>query len=360
VIVFAALVCAGLLARSGRRIPAAIVAVVVSGGVLWSNVLAYHEVNLAPHDRHRELEQIGELIAGEGPALMTEYEPYGVRHFLRKADAEGASELRRRLVPLRSGRPLRKLATADIDEFQLGGIRAYRTLVLRRSPIGSRPPSVYRLLQRGRFYDVWQLAPERQDSLLEHLPLGRPGEPAVRAPCGQVRALAERASAAGGRLAVSRLPAVVRVDLVTAATGTERRIQPVADMPGAVYPAPGARFDATVRLRRPGDYLVFVGGAFRRQLDLSVDGREVASRRHRLSHDGHYEPLGELNLARGLHRVEIRYRAADLAPGSGGPAFPLGPLYLVQAADPRIDVVPPGRARRLCGRRLDWIESVSP
>jgi hypothetical protein len=359
-IVFAALVCAGLLAASGRRVPAVAVAAVVSGGVLWSNVLAYHEVNLAPHDRHRELRQIGELIAGEGPALMTEYEPYGVRHFLREADAEGASELRRRLVPLRSGRPLRKLGTADIDEFQLGGIRAYRTLVLRRSPVGSRPPSVYRLLFRGRFYDVWQLAPGQQDSLLEHVPLGRPGEPAARAPCDQVRALAERASAAGGRLAVSRLPAAVRVDMVLAATGTRGRARPVPGMPGAVYPGPGARFDATVRLRRPGDYLVFVGGAFRRRLDLAVDGRQVSSRRHRLSHDGHYEPLGEIDLARGLHRIAIRYRAADLAPGSGGPAFPLGPLYLVQASNPGVDVVAPARARQLCGQRLDWIESVSP
>ena len=140
-------------------------------------MLAYHEVNLAPRDRHAELEQIGDRIAGEGPALMTEYEPYGVRHFLRKADAEGASELRRRLVPLRSGRPLRKLGTADIDEFELAGIRAYRTLVLRRSPVASRPPSVYRLLSRGRFYDVWQLAPGLEDSLLEHVPLGGRGEP---------------------------------------------------------------------------------------------------------------------------------------------------------------------------------------
>ena len=155
---FAALVGAGLLAAGGRRAEGAVVAVLVCGGVLWSNVLAYNEVNLAPYDRHLELEQIGDRIAGEGPALMTEYEPYGVRHFLRKADAEGASELRRRVIPLRSGRPLRKLATADIDEFELAGIRAYRTLVLRRSPVASRPPSVYQLMSRGRFYDVWQLA----------------------------------------------------------------------------------------------------------------------------------------------------------------------------------------------------------
>ena len=356
-VVFAALVGAGMLAARGRVAVGAVAAVIVCGGVLWSNVLAYHEVTLAPRERHAELERIGEQIAGEGPTLMTEYEPYGVRHFLRKADAEGASELRRRVVPLRSGRPLRKLGTADIDEFELAGLRAYRTLVLRRSPVASRPPSVYRLAARNRFYDVWQLAPERQDSLLEHFPLGRPGAPAVRPACGQVRALARRASAAGGRLAVARAPVAARVDLTVAATGGDTA--PVPRSPGAVYPGKEARFDTTVDVRRPGPHIVFAGGAFRRRLEVSIDGRRVAGERHRLSHAGHFEPLGEVELARGSHRVAVRYRPATTAPGSGGPAFPLGPLYVVPVASPRVELVAPGSARRLCGQRLDWIESVS-
>jgi hypothetical protein len=360
VFVFAALAGGGLLAQSGRRSAATVVALVVAGGVLWSNALAYHEANLAPYDRHAELEQIGDLIAGQGPTLMTEYEPYGVRHFLRDADAEGASELRRRLVPLRSGRPLRKLGTADIDDFQLSGIRAYRTIVLRRSPIESRPPSVYRLLSRGRFYDVWQLAPDQEDSLLEHISLGRGGEPDARPACRQLRALADRASAAGGRLAVARAPRGLRVDMLAASTGAAGKAVPVPGLPGAVYPHPEARFDATVRVRRPGDHEILIGGAFRRQLDVTVAGRRIARERHRLSHAGHYEPLGNVRLPRGAHRIAIRYRRTEEAPGSGGPPFPLGPLYLVQASNPSVVVVPPGRARPLCRQRLDWIESVTP
>jgi hypothetical protein len=200
---------------------------------------------------------------------------------------------------------------------------------------------VYRLLSRGRFYDVWQLTPDRQDSLLEHMPLGSMGEPSARPDCARVRALAQRASAAGAQLAVSQVPPALRIEM------PERLV-------------PGARFDATIQVRRPGDYLVLVGGSFRRRLEVSVDGRRVSRLRHRLSHAGHYEPLGEVNLPRGVHRVELRYEAADLAPGSGGPAFPLGPLYLAQASNPRIVVVPPGRARRLCAQQLDWIESVTP
>jgi hypothetical protein len=175
-----------------------------------------------------------------------------------------------------------------------------------------------------------------------------------------LRALARRASAAGGRIAVSLVPAAARVDLTAAATGDAGNDQPVPRIGGAVYPEGSeARFDATVTVRQPGRHLVFVGGAFRRQLDLLVDGRKVSSRRHRLNHEGQYEPLGQIDLSRGSHRIGLRYRPADLAPGSGGPAFPLGPLYVVRESNPRIKVVSPARARALCGRRLDWMESVS-
>jgi hypothetical protein len=156
------------------------------------------------------------------------------------------------------------------------------------------------------------------------------------------------------------VPPALRVDLAAAVTGEPGETRPVPGIPGAVHPGPEARFDATVQVPRPGDYVIFVGGAFRRRFEVSVDGRQVSSRRHRLNHAGYYEPLGEINLSSGAHRIEIRYRRAELAPGSGGPAFPLGPLYLAQASNPRVLMVPPTRARQLCGQELDWIESVTP
>ena len=65
---------------------------------------------------------------------MTTYEPYGVRHFLRGLDPEGASELRRRFDYLRNGATLDKGESADIDRFRLDQVLVYRTLVLRRGP----------------------------------------------------------------------------------------------------------------------------------------------------------------------------------------------------------------------------------
>ncbi len=114
------------------------------------------DARLAPRGQLAELEAIGARHAGEGPALMTEYQPYGVRHFLRRLDAEGASELRRRPVLLREGRMLGKGETAPIDAFLPEALLVYRTLVLLRSGPGGIPPSPFTLVERGRYYDVWQ------------------------------------------------------------------------------------------------------------------------------------------------------------------------------------------------------------
>ena len=82
--------CAAGLAHK-RVVEAAVAALAIAAGVLWSNTLQYHDVLLAPRGQLHELETIGHDFAGQGPALMTTYEPYGVRHFLRRLDPEGAS-----------------------------------------------------------------------------------------------------------------------------------------------------------------------------------------------------------------------------------------------------------------------------
>jgi hypothetical protein len=139
-----------------RRTFAVLALATIAGGVFASNALAYRDARLAPRAQLVELEQIGRWFAGEGPALMTEYQPYGVRHFLRYLDAEGASELRSRPVPLRDGRVLGKGEVADISAFAPEAVLVYRTLVLLRSASSSRPLPAYRLVWSGRFYDVWQ------------------------------------------------------------------------------------------------------------------------------------------------------------------------------------------------------------
>jgi hypothetical protein len=322
---------------------------------VWSNALAYHEVSLAPRDRLAELEQIGEEIAGEGPTLMTEYEPYGVRHFLRDGDPEGASELRRRGIPLRGGRQLEKLETADVDELDPGALHVYRTLVLRRSPVSSRPPSIYGRVRRGRYYDVWQ-RPGAEPAVRGHLPLGDRAHASAPAGCAGVLRMARLATATGGRVAVARRPPPAVVPLAPP-RGSRWEADPRTT--GAVLPQGDGIVLSRVAVPVGGRYDVFLGGSFRGRVRLSVDGREVSDERHRLSHSGQYEPLAFMPMAAGRHAVRLVYDVEGLAPGSGGPPFTFGPLLFTRRVPQSVAVVAPSRATSLCGATLDWVEAVA-
>ena len=167
-----ALAGCGAFVASGRVVEASLAAAAIALGVLWSNLLQYHDVWLAPRGQLHELEAIGKRFAGVEPALMTTYEPYGVRHFLRNSDPEGASELRRRYDYLRNGKTLDKGGSADIDRFRLDQVLVYRMLVLRRGPAASRPPSPYSLAWSGRYYEVWIRPVHPPRHIVEHLSLG--------------------------------------------------------------------------------------------------------------------------------------------------------------------------------------------
>jgi hypothetical protein len=312
----------------GRAVEASVAALAIAGGVLWSNALQYHDVWLAPRDQLHELETIGRDFAGQGPALMTTYEPYGVRHFLRRLDPEGASELRRRFVYLTNGKLLEKGGSADIDQIRLDGLLVYRTLVLRRGPAASRPPSGYRLAWSGRYYEVWQRQPGR--TILEHLPLGNESQAAAVPRCGDVLRLGRL----GGTLTTATRPEAI----------------PLGDPPAR------GELGLTVSVPEAGDYTAWVGGDWFGLASISVDGREVGSRREELNWPGLYTDLGSVRLAAGKHLVRIRYETGGWRPGSGGTPFSFGPDALSRA-DKRDPVETAAEPRRLCGRRLDWVES---
>ena len=295
--------------------------------MLWSNALAYRDVSLAPREQLAELEEVAEEIAGEGPTLMTDYSPYGARHFLRDADPEGVSELRRRTIPLAAGGEVEKGHSTDTDLLDPEALGLYRTLVLRRSPTQSRPPSPYRLAWRGEFYEAWQ-RPALRATLPTRLALGSRSDPVAEPRCADVRELAHGAD-----------------ELLAAASADPIRV-PLSE--------------ADVPVNRPGDYEVWLGGSVRSAATLIIDGDPVRQVRHELNNSGQYVSFGEVPLERGAHRIEFRLSGADLHPGSGGSGVPAGPIVLTsgEAADSRLVRVPAAAAGRLCGRPWDWIEAL--
>jgi hypothetical protein len=400
--VLAALIGAVALLREqsvparARVVLTSVALVAIGGGVLWSNALAYREVDLAPHDRFAELETIGEQIDGEGPTLTTEYEFWGVRHFLRDAQPEGASLLSRRqvaLLPEAARRQARQQQADSEDPLLIGGgaavpseglfydiddIRAetllpFRTLVLRRSPVASRPPSAYELTWRGRYYEVWQ-RPAGPPPPLVHVSLGNALKPAAVPRCREVLGLTRLSQ-------VARLVTVERPDPIVVPL-TRTKFSPSewerGEGPLVLHPRGEATLETTVAVPRAGRYGIWLGGSFRGTMEAFVDGRRVGSARGELNYSrGQYQELGSATLSPGPHQVRIRYEGASLRAGSAGDAvlplsseeerglskksdsaYAVGPLVLsTGTAERPVSSVPPAEARRLCGRPLDWVEA---
>jgi hypothetical protein len=321
---------------------AAFGAAALTCGVLWSDALAYRDAWLAPRSQLAELERIGSRFVGQGPALMTEYQPYGARHFLRRLDAEGASELRRRVVTLRSGATAEKGAPVDLDEIEPTALEPYGTLVLRRSPTASRPPATFRLVWRGGWYEVWQ---RTRPGALAHLPLGGALQPGGAAPCVPVR-----------RLALLGAP-VAAPRAVNVAAGLDAGSLPsgwFAAGGGAVVPSGDGTLALTVTAPA-GRYRLWLAGSARGRLTVRVDGRPRGRIERQLQNAGQWLELGEVDLADGAHQVELSVSQPRLAPGAGGGGFPLGPALLQPvAARP---LLRDKRAEELCGRWLDWVEA---
>jgi hypothetical protein len=352
-----ALAGAAAFAARVERVLGTTVLALLLAGVLWSNALGYHDVSLAPYDQLHELESIGEQFAGDGPTLMTEYQPYGVRHFLRAADPEGASELRYRPIALVEGGEAEKGAWVDTDQVALSSLLTYRTLVLRRNPAQSRPPSVYRRVRHGDYYDVWQRPPGATEAIAEHLPLGDFEEPAAQPDCAEVLRLAALAGPSGA------LASVERVANVTASLSDSSHpadwIPIEAGGPSLVPHGPGtARLEVDVP--QTARYGFYVQGSVRNRLALILDGVEIGSVEEQLNESSQFLYFGSALLGPGSHEIELVYDGQSLAPGSGGPPEPIGPLVLGPVAneDPAVRTVPSSEAQTLCGKPLDWVEAV--
>jgi len=322
----------GWLWEKQRTVIATAALALMTFGVGWSYVLAYQGVWLAPASQVRDLQAIGEQDLPK-PALIVDYSPYGARHFLRRLDAEGAGELRRRTIPKASGGQVWKAEYAQIDDISQAGLADFETLVLRSSAIGSRPPSNYTLQWQGEAYEVWQRNPDAAP-IVEHIPLGTETDPAEFVTCEQIRQIAAEHPEA--RIAAAERPPVISV-------------WPPADSAAAAFTVPVA-----------GEYDLSLGGSFTGELNLTIDGQEVFRQRHQLNWTGNVTPAGTVPLAAGRHELTVTERRPPWQPGNRNPGWPLGPLYLSLAtADVPVIRVPSGEADQLCGRRLDWLEVLS-
>jgi hypothetical protein len=335
--------------RSPFRLESAALGTLIAAVVLWSAFLAYQGISFAPREPNVELEEIGERFDGRGPALSAEVSIYGPRHFLRKLEAEGASDRRNRQVLLTSGAAAEKGQPVDLDEIQTTELGPYNLLVVRRSPAASRPPADFVLAYESDRYDVWQRS-RAPGTLVEHLPLGTSLDAGDVPSCADVQRLADEAGA--GKLVAARVGTPVAVDFTAAS-------RPAGWTNPSTYAfSPSGTGELSVEIEAPpGEYELWLGGRVYGDLTVSLDGEEMASVRANVENAGVLDPLGAVEIAPGNHGLTLRYSGADLHPGSAERAE-IGPLLLEKPeADPGLLTIRPSAYRQLCGKRWDWVEA---
>jgi hypothetical protein len=356
------LVWAGIsaLVSAGRALPlravGALAALALLGGVLASDALLYHSSNLAPTARYEELASLDARFAGKGPVLFTDFDEYAM-YELRNLDVGGPDFAYPPAAVAGAsggyGEPV------DLDRVAPGALAAYPLIVTRRDPAASRPPSAYRLLWQGSYYQVWGRRRGAAPALA-HVALT--GSQAVQ--CDAIGRLAGRADGPEEQLVGAEAVELVRVDLARSEHPRRwgRTLTGTGEREGLVMSTPG-RLWASFELPHAGVWDVWVQGEIMPTVTLGVDGRSIASIAGQL--DGNSlvpdtVPPISVRLAAGRHTVTVTRQGFSLAPGEGGSAV-LDAIFLTPAgADPQgpLRAAAPGAWPSLCGRRYQWVELV--
>ncbi len=271
-VVFVALLGAFGLMRT-RRAEGLVLAAALLFGVLTSDALLYHGTNLAPTGRFEELASINSRYGGQGPTMAPDFEEYSL-YLLRDMDVDipGAAYA----GPFEFVPGVGKLYghSYDLDTMLLSTVERYRTIVMRRSPAWSRPPSNFRLLWRGRYYSVWR---RQGPAPRSHIPLGSGWEPSATPPCSRIHSIAVQASREGTKILYSARPANVSVELAQAdrsanvGTSFDLESRPQLNIVGP------ARVQDSFKVARSGSYELWLGGDVDRPLKVYVDGRLVGA-----------------------------------------------------------------------------------
>ncbi|HEY4278320.1 MAG TPA: hypothetical protein VGM91_08885 [Conexibacter sp.] len=358
----------GAFGRLGsRRVEGLLLAVAIAGGVLASDGLLYHSTGLAPTTRFNELREIGQRYAGAVPTdpagrpqqvtLTPDFDEYAL-YLLRDLAPDGPGNARR-LVPwmLTDGSGIPYGHTVDLDQLPDRDVQESKLIVVRRGGSKSRPPSDYRRVFSGDFYDVWQRDDAAKAPLL-HLGLGNPVQPSGTPSCRVVRRFAQQARAAGAtKLTVAPRQPDALVNLTRAKLDTNVTLNPVFSPPMASWSGPGS-LSATVNVPTAGAYRLWTQGTTGRRVQAFVDGRPAGSVQSQSGGDGNTLQFGEVTLTPGPHSIELVRGGGNLQPGNGD-ATNIGDIVLEPASAEAgaLRTLPLSQWQSLCGGSFDWLEA---
>ena len=348
--------CVGAFGRLGlRRLDGLLLGAAIALGVLASDAYLYHSTTMAPQQRFDELRQVGERFAGVGPTLTPDFDEYAL-YLLREMAPDGPGNSRK-IQPWSSpqGDFFPYGVTVDVDGLDPRLVDRMQAIVVRRSAFKSRPPGDFALAWRGNDYEVWRHASDTP-AAREHLALGEGAQPGGAASCRTLRALAVRGRESGAR----QLRFAPRTPNVAPDMRRVRGTPLVVAQPdGAVFFAGPGTVTVRVDVPRTGTYRLWTQGNVGRALTATIDGRAAGSVANDSGGDGNVLRFDAVPLAAGTHVLRIRRGGGGLAPGDA--AFTnIRAIALEPVADEGhpVDTLPLGGWRSLCGRQLDWVETV--
>jgi hypothetical protein len=352
-----------LMQVSRRTVVGALPALVLAAGVLIGNALLYHDVTLAPYARLHNLQFIGERFAHQGPTLTPDFEEYA-EYYLRDDDQTSMVN-----GPTLQLRPEVNRATEpggifayDLNEFTTSWLESFRTIVMRRNPLASRPPSNYSLVYLSPYYEVWQRK-QPAATVYAHVPLAGAAGAHSAAACASVAAAARKVGPSA-RIAYTATPAgYVQLD------GSNTVIHGALQDAGGTIIGRGAgsaERDQVIPAARRYDF--YLAGSFGRPVNVSVDGQHVGTAAYQVSYPGEWLLIGSRRLSARIHKVDITRGGISLHPGNGdgvdGFNDTIGPLVIIpaQPSVPPLRYTSVSELPRLCrsAPRLNWVEVVRP
>jgi hypothetical protein len=341
--------------RDGRGVEGVLVAGAIALGVLGSDALAYHATGLAPTQRYSEFIAIGHRFAGQGPALLSDFDEYGL-YVLRDMRVDAPGYAYRGVMTLADGTTPLYGHSYDVDQIAQSTLQRYPLIVMRRSPAWSRPPSNYAEVWSGPSFEVWRRTGPAPSA---HLPLGGLGQPVALARCAQVRPLASQARREHGRLEYAERSPNIVLNMGAATRSPSTLL--LSDLEGQPQIAIGgpARVEMDFEVRQAGSYRLWLGGNVDRPMRVMIDGRLVGDPTEVFGGDANKYPVGTIGLGAGRHRLQMVKGGGSLRPGDKASTLIDGGLLVpVSAEQESVESVAPGAWRSLCGRWLDWVEVV--
>jgi hypothetical protein len=357
VVVFVALLGAFGVMRT-RVFEGLVLAAALMIGVLGSDALLYHGTNLAPTARFSELDTIGARFAGQGPTLAPDFEEYDL-YLLRKMEVDLPGVAYSGTFAYVGGATKVYGKSYDLDSLALASVERFQTIVMRRSPAWSRPPSNFKLVWSGRFYTVW-----RRDgpSPLAHIPLGEGFLPSAVPSCASVGELARQAEHAGARITFAQRSLNLVANLSQAAhTPAIAVSSDLEGRPQLSFYGPG-RLETSIRVHAAGSYELWLGGDVDRPMHVLVDGHQVGAPSAESGDDGNVIDVARVRLSAGSHSIELLRYGGDLRPDDAGSTLIDGIVLEsvgAGAESETVQSIAPSAWRSLCGQPLDWLELTS-